>query len=219
MFDPHRPNSDPLRALAREYAWHMVDGENGRSEFDPVYVHEGTEGRDQGSARVRYSSCGDLVHATWFRVGCRSTWVNRAANGSYRIGQNISKICHTLPNLGRRSLQPDSILLAGDAIVIWERDDTTDAHTFVCLDHDRDAGILLSADYGQPGGALRRRKLVWERIGGVDVAFLVGKTKKRVRVWAPLDCVVAVAKSEGRFEPRDTDRSPPLDTEEQPWDP
>jgi hypothetical protein len=209
MFDPSRPNPDPLQRRARDYAWYMVNGELGRSELDPVYIHDGTEGRDQGAARGTYSSCGDLVHGLWFHVGCRSNWVNRKANGTYKVGQNISKICYTLPNLGRRTLCPTSLILAGDAMIIWERPDTTDAHTFVCLDHDPGAGILLSADFGQPGGALRRRKLVWERIGGIDVAFLVGKTKKRVRVWAPLDCVIDVAKTEGKFEERDTDPAPP----------
>ncbi len=173
-----------------------VNGETGRPESDPRYIAQ-TEGRDQGAARSSYSSCGDLVHGLWYHVGCRSSWVNRKANASYAIGQNISKICGTLPNLGRRTLQPSSIILPGDAMVIWERQDTTDAHTFVCLEHDGDT--LLSGDYGQPGGALRRRKLVWETIGGVAVPFLVGKTKKKVQVWAPLDCVISVAKSEGKF--------------------
>ncbi len=201
MLDPNRPNPDPLRSLAYDYAWDMVGGEGGRSEFDPFYIQEGTEGRDQGSARQSYSSCGDLVHGLWYHVGCRSNWVNRKQNNTYRVGQNISKICFTLPNLGRRTLQPSSLILPGDAMVIWERDDTTDAHTFVCLEHD--AGVLLSADYGQPGGALRRRKLVWETVGGIDAPFLVGKTKKRVRIWAPLDCVVDVARSEGKFDRHD----------------
>lgn len=213
MFDPARPYLDPHRERVRAYAWDAVNGETGRGELEPRYIAQ-TEGRDVGAARGPYSSCGDLVHGAWYDVGCRSFWVNRKANGTYRDRMNISAICYSLPPLGRRTLQPDSLILCGDAFVIWNKDDTSDAHTFLVLDHIRETGMLLSADYGQPGGALRRRKLVWETIGGVAVAFLVGKTKKRVRVWAPLDCVIDVARSEGRFEERDTDPAPPLAAEE-----
>lgn len=197
MIDPARIQQPWFRQHAYDYCWEAVNGENGRGELDPRYIAQ-TEGRDVGASRATYSSCGDLVHGMWFDVGCRSNWVNRAANGTYRVGQNISKICCTLPNLGRRSLQPSSIILPGDAMVIWERPDTTDAHTFVCLEYD--GNTLLSADYGQPGGALRRRKLVWDTIGGVAMPFLVGKTKKKIQVWAPLDCVIDVATSEGKFD-------------------
>lgn len=208
MFDPARPIYDAHREHVRAYAWDAVNGELGRSELEPRYIAQ-TEGRDVGAARGPYSSCGDLVHGAWFDVGCRSHWVNRKENGSYQVGANISKICYSLAPLGRRTLQPDSLILCGDAFVIWNKDDSSDAHTFLALEHNRETGELLSADYGQPGGGLRRRMLVWEHIGGVDVAFVVGKTKKRVRVWAPLDCVIDVAKSEGRFEARDTVPAPP----------
>jgi len=200
VIDPAAIPQPWFRKRAYDYVWEAVNGEHGRAESDLIYVAH-TEGRDQGIRHTSYSSCGDLVHGMWYDVGVRSHWCNRAANGTYQVGANISKIANASPSLIRRTLQPDSIILPGDVMVIWNDPRTTDAHTFVCLELGDD-GVLLSGDYGQPGGALKRRKLQWQTIGGVPVAFVVGLTsgiKKRVQRWAPLDCVVDVARSEGKF--------------------
>lgn len=200
MIDPASISQPWFRQVAYDFVMDAVNGEHGRPESDLKYVAM-TEGRDQGIRHTSYSSCGDLVHGLWYHVGVRSSWCNRAANGTYRVGANISKIANESPNLCRRTLQPGSIILPGDAMVIWNDPKTTDAHTFVCLELGDD-GILLSGDYGQPGGALKRRRLEWKTIGGTSVPFVVGLksgVQKRVHVWAPLDCVIDVAKSEGKF--------------------
>ncbi len=205
------------REIVRAYALFAIDGERGRPETDPTYIQH-TEGRDQGAARAGYSSCGDLVHGMWYRVGVRAQWCNRAANGTYQVGANISKIAGGMPSLGRRTFRPGSQLGAGDALIIWNKEDSSDAHTFVVLEHDRDD--LVSADYGQPGGAMRRRTIEWRNIGGVNIPYVVSKTAKtakRIRVWAPLDSVIDVARASGKWvepERSDTIPSPPPDEDD-----
>jgi len=202
------------REIAHAYVLFAIDGERGRPETDPTYIQH-TEGRDQGASRAGYSSCGDLVHGMWFRVGVRAKWVNRAANGTYQVGANISKIAGGMPSLGRRTFRPGSQLNPGDALIIWNQADSSDAHTFVVLNHTGDD--LISADYGQPGGAMRRRTVEWRTIGGVELPYVSGKIAKRIRVWAPLDCVVDVARSAGQWlepERADTEPAPPPDDDD-----
>jgi hypothetical protein len=108
-----------------------------------------TEGRDVG----HYSSCGDLGQCCLFAAGYRGPGLNRKEAGDWRVGANISALWnlwakdergHFTTNLG--SLMPgDIILLDGD---------TASAHLAVALTMSDDGTELLTADYGQPGGAI-----------------------------------------------------------------
>ncbi|MGC4089091.1 MAG: hypothetical protein QM756_14650 [Polyangiaceae bacterium] len=126
----------------------------GRDENDPVY-RVVTESRDVGAAQKSYSSCGDLAHWLLFRMGCRSDFVNRQEHHGYKIGRNISSLAGC--SLAEDA-KPEDVYQTGDVLIIWSRPDTSDAHVMVVLEHQPPR--LVSAEYGQPGGAVRDRSLV-----------------------------------------------------------
>lgn len=128
-------------------------GAEGRSETDPIY-QEVTEGRDTGAYRAMYSSCGDLAHWLYCRLGLTSPWVNRAELGHYRVGMNVSNIAYHPKAITPAS---DALYATGDVLVIWSRHDTTDSHVIVVLDHQ--PPFLYTGEYGQPGGALKTRQV------------------------------------------------------------
>ncbi|MFZ5890638.1 MAG: hypothetical protein ACOY0T_06165 [Myxococcota bacterium] len=125
----------------------------GRSEADSIY-REITEGRDVGAAQRTYSSCGDLAHWLLFRMGCRSAFVNRKEHLGWKTGANVSSLAFC--KLAEDAL-PDDVYKAGDILIIWSRADTTDAHVMIALEHLPPK--LISAEYGQPGGAIREHTL------------------------------------------------------------
>lgn len=124
----------------------------GRDENDPVY-REVTENRDVGRMQKSYSSCGDLAHWLLYRLGCRSTFLNREEHLGWRSGKNVSRLAFS--PLTEDAKTTDRYA-AGDVLIIWSRDDATDAHVMVVLDHlpgdDEESSVLSSAEYGQPGG-------------------------------------------------------------------
>jgi len=126
----------------------------GRSENDAVY-REVTEGRDVGAAQKNYSSCGDLAHWLLFRMGCRSPFVNRKEHLGWRPGMNVSALAFC--KLAEEPA-PDDVYGAGDILIIWSKPDATDAHVMVVLEHQPPK--LVSAEYGQPGGAVREHMLL-----------------------------------------------------------
>jgi hypothetical protein len=147
-------SEDNARAFATEllnYACGKWTG--GRSENDPVY-QKITEGRDVGALQKSYSSCGDLAHWLLFRLGCRSAFVNRKEHDGWMIGGNVSRL--TASALADDA-KPDDIYEAGDVLVIWSNPQGTDAHVMVTLEHQ--GSTLTSAEYGQPGGAVRVHEL------------------------------------------------------------
>lgn len=162
-----------------EYA---CDGRRGRSETDPVYLHEITESRDQGAMRRRYSSCADLLHWAYYRIGVRLSWVNRKEHTGWRVGLNIAMLA------GAKEARPalaTQRFLPGDGIVIanaWPSG--RDAHALMVIEHDGET--LSTAEYGQPGGALRERTY---RAG------LIGD--RRARVVLPLASVLRSAARQG----------------------
>ena len=123
--------------------------ENGRDEDDPVYQTV-TEGRDVPPFRKTYSSCGDLAHWLLFRLGSRLDLVNRKEHKGFKIGKNVSKLAFA--SLAENAAD-DDVYEAGDILIIWSREDGTDAHVMVALSHHDKT--LVSGEYGQPGGAIR----------------------------------------------------------------
>jgi hypothetical protein len=144
-----------LRTFATELLYYACGKwSGGRSESDPIY-REVTESRDVGKAQKSYSSCGDLAHWLLYRLGCRSRFVNRKEHQGWAAGMNVSRLafCHVAEDPS-----PNDRYRAGDILIIWSKPDTTDAHVMVALDHrELEPGItvLTSAEYGQPGGAVR----------------------------------------------------------------
>ena len=119
-------------------------------QHDPIY-QQVTEGRDKPTKG--YSSCGDLGHWILYRLGARLPWVNRAEHLGWRVGKNVSALCWG--PAPARDYAPGMKLEAGDIVIIWGRPDGTDAHVMCVVDHDPGARVLCTAEYGQPGGALR----------------------------------------------------------------
>lgn len=153
---------DAYRLLASRLVNHACNGSFGRSENDEVY-QQVTEGRDVGKARASYSSCGDLAHWMLFRLGVRESWINRAESyRRWRSGQNISALCW--PPCPSRRMHIAELFGTGDVLVIYSQPDSRDAHALVVLEHDGD--VILSGDYGQPGAALRTRRLSGQSLGG-----------------------------------------------------
>lgn len=114
-----------------------------------------TEWRDKPTPG--YSSCADLAHWLLFCLGVRSPWVNRAEHIGWRPARNVSALCW--PPAPAREPHPTDQYDAGDVLVIWSRQDTTDAHVLVVVTHLPDEHVLCTAEYGQPGGALRTHAL------------------------------------------------------------
>ena len=107
-----------------------------------------TEGRNGDSVRQnwKHSSCGDLCHFLWYQLGVRSSWLNRSANGNYRIGGNLSQI-HKHPSFQRADTFDDVQLQVGDVIFIDAQPNR--AHVEVVMHHDPKAGRMAVATYGQ----------------------------------------------------------------------
>ena len=172
------------RKLAVQLVEYACDGDRGRSETDPIYT-EITEGRDVGAMRRRYSSCADLAFWMLFRLGVRLPLVNRHEHRGWRVGMNVAML------VGARECRPvlaTERLKPGDIVVVWNRQDTQDAHVLVVIDHERDT--LLTAEYGQPGGALKMRHF---RAG------LIGS--RRAQRIIPLASVLRSAHLKGLLEP------------------
>ena len=149
--------TEARRKLALEFLDIATNGEQERNEGDAIYIAV-TEGRDSGKS---YSSCGDLAHWLLYRLGVRCSYVNRAEHNGWRTGQNISWLAFgcavaRAPKAGEK-------YEAGDILLIWNKESGTDAHALVVREHNEVE--LLTAEYGQPGGAQRRRTFVNGKIG------------------------------------------------------
>ena len=145
-------NTDRYREHVRTLCEYAVNGAVGRPESDPVYRMV-TEDRDTGS---KYSSCGDLPHWLFYRLGIRMGWVNRDEHNGWRVGLNIGDLVYT-SGLGR-PIGGMTHLHTGDVVAVWNRADTTDSHILV-VDRHIPGERIHSWDYGQPGGRRRVREL------------------------------------------------------------
>lgn len=177
-----------LHAKVIRYLDIATDGTKGRPEGDPIYQAI-TEGRDFGRG---YSSCGDLCHWLLYRMGVRLDWLNREENGMWKQGKNISRLVFGPPS---RNPLVGERYSTGDILCTWDKEDSSDAHVFVVREHVEDK--ILSADYGQPGGAIRMRGLDWRNrtLGG-----------KRLRRVLPLvDVLIEAERAGALVEPEDPD--------------
>jgi hypothetical protein len=134
---------------------HACGYDKGRSKDDPVYV-EVTEGRDGPGPKQReqYSSCGDLAHWLYGRLGIREPWINRTddgVNGPWRAGVNVSRLWGGSCPFDR--VPPADPLWRpepGDVVLIWNTG--YDAHVMVALGLEP-GGKLRTANYGAGGMA------------------------------------------------------------------
>jgi hypothetical protein len=175
----------------------------GRPLEDPVYKMI-TEGRDRSVGS--YSSCGDLAHWLWHALGVRLPWINRGDR--YKMGANIWKITeHSDP------AALDDHYERGDVLLIWNRQDTSDAHALVVLEHMPDGRhVLVSADAGQSHGPskemrTRMRTRGLKRVAAYDRPQILrdfwsaeGRPIRRV---ARLESILEAADALGALEPVD----------------
>lgn len=143
---------DVWRAAAVALCEYACGAELGRRKDDAVYM-EVTEGRDGPGPeqRARYSSCGDLAHWMYKRLGVRGPWVNRMddnAFGPWKPGANVSRLWGGECPFDQ--VPPDDPLWMpdpGDVVLIWNNGN--DAHVMVAL--GRDGKALRTANYGAGG--------------------------------------------------------------------
>lgn len=170
---------DKLRQLAVNLLIYACNGGD-VGEFDPRYV-EITEGRDPGPG---YSSCADLAHWLYFRLGVRAPWINRAEHKGFVRQVNVARLVTAAVDYGGLADYPtgslqnrwaartggDTKAQPGDVIIVandWPSG--KDAHV-VCIREPLEGRGYLTAEYGLPGGGLRERD-----------GF-----KRTQRVWLPL---------------------------------
>lgn len=146
---------------------------------DPVY-NAVTEGRHASEIarlvrwlkkpvgpRPFYSSCGDLAHWLFFRLGARQKWINRHELDGWHYGENtpadnnVTTLSAKSVNGVRRAVTVDTIFQCGDVVVVNEHDPGT-THVRVVLAHWPEEGKLLTGDFGQPGGAIRESAVTIE---------------------------------------------------------
>lgn len=127
------------REYARRYLDLAVNGDLCVTETSPIYQAV-VERRDPGPV---YSSCGDLAHWLWYRLGIRAPWVNRQEHRGFRYGVNISILWKS----PWRDPIENELPAMGDMWLVWDKPDTTDAHVILCGCVADD--ILHSYEYGQ----------------------------------------------------------------------
>lgn len=132
---------EKLRLEAMRWCETAVDEEQGVKVYHPVYKAV-TENRDPGP---QYSSCGDLAHWLLFRMGVRSTWVNRKEHKGWRSGLNVSLLAYTCPVA--RAPKKGELLSRGDIMIVWNSPQGFDAHVNVVDNFD--GQFVWSWDYGQ----------------------------------------------------------------------
>ena len=183
---------DVWRAAAVALCEHACGYEAGRSKDDPVYL-EVTEGRDGPGAeqRSRYSSCGDLAHWLYRRLGIRQSWINRTddnAFGPWKPGQNVARLwggeCpfDEVPPNG-----PGWMPEPGDVVLIWNNGN--DAHVMVAL--GRDGPALRTANYG--AGGMSPLASPGAKIASKVLTFQFGKPfygTRRIQRYLPLAAAV-----------------------------
>jgi hypothetical protein len=172
---------DRRQALVHRLLDWACNGERGVDEDHPHY-REVTEGRDVGAMRSKYSSCGDLAHWLLYRLGCRAPFVNRAEHRGWKVGANVS-LLSTAPHGVRQLPVPGARFEPGDVLIVWNHQQGHDAHVMVVYEHRPDLARLVVAEYGQPGGHVRKRLLTAN--GGL---LYIG-TRKLQR-WLPLHLVL-----------------------------
>lgn len=177
-----------LRHKADDFLSYACGYSRGRETTDKVY-----RAVVENRIAPKYSSCGDLAHWLLFRLGVRETWINRREHANYKIGHNISRLCY-LPAPVRMVIQPDEFTPeCGDVLVVWSLPTTYDAHVICVINWDPAERVLLTAEYGQPGGKLRRHVIKDEK------KLRVGA--RAIQRWLPLDRVLAMAAPRGRLIP------------------
>lgn len=156
---------DARRALVRPLlAWACIGG--AWNKVHPNYAAV-TERRQVG----KYSSCGDLAHWMYFRVGVREPWVNRAEHRGWKMGWNVTYLDQKPYRVPSHRSIGELRFELGDVIIVRGAPGTE--HVIVCESYDPATRELLTGEFGQPGGARKRHVLTPGQ--GIDVRPMIGK--------------------------------------------
>jgi hypothetical protein len=135
-----------------------------------------TEGRQAQTERIRqhqkatgvdpkkyafYSSCADLCHWLYFRLGIDLPWVNREESKrwdgtGWEVELNIALLSSRNP-LAHKCLPGDQYQ-PGDVLHIGTPGLNND-HVMIVRSHDVATATLETAEYGQPGGKINKHVL------------------------------------------------------------
>jgi hypothetical protein len=152
-------NLERARRLCVELVLHACNDEHGRDESDAVYKRV-TENRDGPSPlmRAKYSSCADLAHWMYRCVGVRADWLNRDDDADaqlWRSGVNLNWLCPE--PIGKCPIARNKLTCAPEPGDVFVENNAHGGHVFVAVAYDAATDTLTSAEYGQPGGKLKRR--------------------------------------------------------------
>lgn len=167
MIEPKIENIGAFRNMAAETIRHACDGGEGlRGLDDPIYalVASMQADRDKGRSRnetrriekwkAPFSSCAFLCHyllETLFREDHRPDWIGREAK------QPLSRLMwEPAP---AKTYRKGSGLHPGDIIGIWPKGDGNKAHVLTVISYDPETHVLISGEYGQPHGAIKKHNI------------------------------------------------------------
>lgn len=188
----------PLTSLGdyRRLAWALVqfavNEEQGRPAFgDPVYENI-TLGLQQ-TAREQgwfFSSCAFLPHWMLETLGLVRPYVGRSTDAD----EPLSRLAWGDDSEAVRLTDEEPFgprFLTGDIVQIGSNGDS---HIFVVVDYTPPTtdheGTMISADYGQPGGALRTRRVF---VSSGQLLFADQWRTRPARRWIPLERAVGRA--------------------------
>ena len=188
---PSRPVYEiPLNGLGdyRRLAWALTEFAVNESTGRPAFgdeVYSGITLGLQDAARQQgwfFSSCAFLPHWMLETMGVLRPYVGRSTDADEPLGRLAW-------GEDSQAVKTDDRFLTGDILQIGSNGDS---HIFVVLEYDpptaEHQGRLLSADYGQPGGALRTRRVYVDNHGQLMIA---DEWKDRpARRWIPLERAV-----------------------------
>lgn len=179
---------DVWRSAAVALCEHACGYDAGRAKDDPVYV-EVTEGRDGPGPKQRekYSSCGDLAHWLYKRLGIREPFINRTddgVNGPWKAGENVARLWGGACPFDR--VPPADLAWMpkpGDVLLVWNTG--FDAHVMVALGIE--GTKLRTANYG--AGGMSAGLSPGARIGAAFVTRQAGRTfygARQIQRYLPL---------------------------------
>lgn len=147
------------RKAAAALLTYAVNGKAGRSTNDPIY-----RGIVEQRIGAKYSSCGDLAHWLFYRLGVRAPWVNRAEykqppGHGWKVGWNLAYLTADANEAAERArgLKALPVLDSGD---VFQVSNVFGGHVLCVVGCDpKNPARIFTAEYGQPGGAAKEHIL------------------------------------------------------------